>query len=75
MILIYFNLWTITKNSLLFREKRLDVKSGYDHLEIITAQGPDHKEFIEPKVQGLWRIALDSNFAPEELESLKVKFF
>jgi len=60
----------ISKANLL-REKHLDIKSGYDKLEGATAQGPEHKEFVEPKVQGLWRIAQQAKFSPEELDSLK----
>lgn len=36
--------------------------------------GPNNKEFIEPKVQGLWRMAAAANFSVEELASLKVMF-
>jgi Alpha-2-macroglobulin RAP, C-terminal domain len=38
----------------------------------LAAQGPDNKEFVEPKVQGLWKIATASNFTTHELESLRV---
>lgn len=55
-----------------YREKHLELRDGYDHLERLTAQGPDHKEFVEPKVQGLWRIAQQAKFSPDELTSLKV---
>uniref|UniRef100_A0A2A4JT50 Alpha-2-macroglobulin RAP C-terminal domain-containing protein n=1 Tax=Heliothis virescens TaxID=7102 RepID=A0A2A4JT50_HELVI len=34
---------------------------------------PNNKEFIEPKVQGLWKIAVGANFTTEELASLKVE--
>jgi hypothetical protein len=51
----------------------LEVRSGYDHLEGITAKGPNHKEFVDPKVQKLWGIAVDAKFSSAELESLKVK--
>ena len=50
----------------------MEIKSGFDHLDRLTAKGPNHKEFVEPKVQGLWRIALEAKFSPDELASLKV---
>lgn len=55
----------------LLREKHLELRNGYDHLDRLTAKGPNHKEFIEPQVQRLWRIALVSKFPPNELASLK----
>ncbi|KYN05281.1 PREDICTED: alpha-2-macroglobulin receptor-associated protein [Cyphomyrmex costatus] len=55
----------------LLREKHLDLRNGFDRLDRLTAKGPNHKEFIEPKVQGLWKIALEAKFSPEELSSLK----
>lgn len=55
----------------LVREKHLELRNGYDRLDRLTATGPNHKEFVEPKVQGLWRIALEGNFSPSELSSLK----
>ncbi|XP_012283780.1 alpha-2-macroglobulin receptor-associated protein [Orussus abietinus] len=55
----------------LLREKNIEVKSGFDHLDRMTAKGPNHKEFVEPKVQGLWRIATAANFSVDELASLK----
>ncbi|XP_033229756.1 alpha-2-macroglobulin receptor-associated protein [Belonocnema kinseyi] len=55
----------------LVREKHLEIKSGFDHLKRLTAKGPNHKEFLEPKVQGLWRIALAAKFTSNELASLK----
>lgn len=59
----------------LLREKHLDLRNGYDRLDRLTAKGPNHKEFVEPKVQGLWRIALQANFTPEERRSLKEELF
>ncbi|KAG8037709.1 hypothetical protein G9C98_005920 [Cotesia typhae] len=55
----------------LLREKHHQIKSGYDQLDKKTAEGPDHQEFVEPKVQGLWRIAKAAQFTKNELESLK----
>jgi len=51
----------------------LELRNGFDRLDRLTAKGPNHKEFIEPKVQGLWKIALEAKFSPEELLSLKVE--
>ncbi|KAK1134766.1 hypothetical protein K0M31_007537 [Melipona bicolor] len=55
----------------LLREKHLEIRNGFDRLDRLTAKGPNHKEFLEPKVQGLWRIVLQSGFSPEERSSLK----
>ena len=57
----------------LIREKHRGLRDGYDKLQRITAKGPNNKEFIEPKVQGLWRIAVAANFTVDELASLKVE--
>lgn len=67
----------ITKDYLhhanLVREKHRDLRDGYDKLQRITAKGPNNREFIEPKVQGLWRMAVQANFTVDELASLKVE--
>ncbi|KAG7213451.1 hypothetical protein KM043_002723 [Ampulex compressa] len=55
----------------LLREKHLELRNGYDRLDRLTAKGPSHKEFVEPKVQGLWRVVLEAPFSPEERASLK----
>ncbi|XP_012163544.1 alpha-2-macroglobulin receptor-associated protein [Bombus terrestris] len=55
----------------LLRGKHLEIRNGFDRLDRLTAKGPNHKEFIEPKVQDLWRIVLKSQFSPEERASLK----
>lgn len=57
----------------LLREKHKEIRNGYDHLYLLSAKGPASKEFVEPKVQGLWKVALESNFTPSELESLRVE--
>lgn len=57
----------------LLREKHRDLKDSIDRLERITAKGPNSQEFVEPKVQGLWRIAAASNFTNDELQSLKIE--
>ncbi|CAB3378291.1 Hypothetical predicted protein [Cloeon dipterum] len=50
-----------------------EIRDGYDRLNRMAAQGPENKEFVEPKVQELWRIASKSNFTTHELESLRVE--
>ncbi|XP_028174900.1 alpha-2-macroglobulin receptor-associated protein isoform X2 [Ostrinia nubilalis] len=57
----------------LVREKHRGLRDNYDRLQRITSKGPNNKEFIEPKVQGLWRMATASNFTVDELASLKVE--
>ncbi|KAK9695341.1 Alpha-2-macroglobulin RAP, N-terminal domain [Popillia japonica] len=55
------------------RDKHRDIKDGYDRLHILAAKGPNSKEFVEPKVQGLWKIALETDFTADELESLRIE--
>ncbi|XP_068623347.1 alpha-2-macroglobulin receptor-associated protein isoform X2 [Battus philenor] len=57
----------------LLREKHRGLRDGYDRLQRIAARGPENKEFIEPKVQGLWKIAAAANFTVDELASIKVE--
>nr|XP_021189070.2 alpha-2-macroglobulin receptor-associated protein isoform X1 [Helicoverpa armigera] len=57
----------------LIRDKHNDLRDGYDRLQRVIAKAPNNKEFIEPKVQGLWKIAVAANFTTEELASLKVE--
>ncbi|KAJ2947603.1 hypothetical protein O0L34_g17400 [Tuta absoluta] len=57
----------------LIRVKHRGLRDGIDRLHRITAKGPNNKEFIEPKVQGLWRMATAANFTVDELASLKVE--
>lgn len=57
----------------LLREHHRDLRDGYDRLFLLSAKGPASKEFVEPKVQGLWKIALESNFKSDELESLRIE--
>lgn len=53
------------------REKHIQLRNGYDRLDRLTAQGPNQKGFIDPQVQALWRVVLDTPFSPEERASLK----
>ncbi|XP_059620877.1 alpha-2-macroglobulin receptor-associated protein [Phlebotomus argentipes] len=55
------------------RDKHRDLRDSIDRLERITAKGPNSQDFVEPKVQGLWRVAVNSDFSPDELASLKVE--
>ncbi|KAF4532393.1 hypothetical protein B566_EDAN003845 [Ephemera danica] len=55
------------------KEQHKEIRDGYDRLHRLAAQGPANKEFVEPKVQGLWRIATQANFSAHELESLRVE--
>nr|XP_053632752.1 alpha-2-macroglobulin receptor-associated protein-like [Cherax quadricarinatus] len=52
------------------REKHRELKEGYDRLHKVASTGPDSKEFVEPKVAGLWKLAIRGDFTQEELESL-----
>ncbi|KAK3864832.1 hypothetical protein Pcinc_029520 [Petrolisthes cinctipes] len=52
------------------REKHREIKDGYDRLHKVASTGPDSKEFLEPKVAGLWKLAVRGDFTQEELESL-----
>lgn len=55
------------------RDKHRNIKDNFDRLERIASKGPKSQDFIEPKVQGLWRVALSSKFTADELASLKVE--
>nr|CAG4649493.1 EOG090X09CU [Scapholeberis mucronata] len=55
------------------RSSHRELKHGYDRLERMTLLGPKSRDFEEPKVQGLWKIALKGDFSPEELESLRTE--
>ncbi|KFB44153.1 AGAP003521-PA-like protein [Anopheles sinensis] len=55
------------------REKHREIRDNFDRLDRISSKGPNSKDFVEPKVQGLWRVALASDFSADELASLKVE--
>nr|CAD7425875.1 unnamed protein product [Timema monikensis] len=63
----------LSEKELGYRDRHRDIRDGYDRLHRIAAKGPNSKEFIEPKVQGLWMIAVNADFTAEELESLRVE--
>lgn len=56
------------------REKHRDLKDSFEHLEK-KSMGRGRREFIEPKVIGLWNKALESNFTAKELAALKEELF
>lgn len=55
------------------REKHREIRDNFDRLDRIASKGPKSQDFVEPKVQGLWRVALASSFNADELASLKVE--
>lgn len=55
------------------REKHREIRDNADRLERMTARGSNSSDFIEPKVQGLWRVAQAGNFTPDELASIKIE--
>lgn len=57
----------------LLRDKHRDLRDNFDRLERIAAKAPNSEEFIEPKVQSLWRVASAGNFSVDELASLRVE--
>lgn len=57
----------------LVREHHRGIKDHYDRLERLVSSGPHSQDFIEPKVQGLWRVAQASNFTDKELSSIKTE--
>lgn len=57
----------------MLRDKHRNLRDGYDRLHRLASKGPNNKEFVEPKVQGLWKIAIEADFTPDELESLRVE--
>jgi alpha-2-macroglobulin receptor-associated protein len=55
------------------REKHREIRENFDRLERKTAEKSSDSDFIEPKVQGLWKIAQAGNFSADELASIKVE--
>jgi alpha-2-macroglobulin receptor-associated protein len=55
------------------RDKHREIRDNADRLERITARGSNSSDFIEPKVQGLWRTAQAGNFTVDELASIKIE--
>ncbi|KAK9505386.1 hypothetical protein O3M35_009458 [Rhynocoris fuscipes] len=57
------------------RDKHREIRDDYDRLYRMSMSGPNNQEFVEPKVQGLWKLAVAANFTPDELESIKAELF
>lgn len=55
------------------RDKHREIRDNVDRLERIAARGSNSSDFIEPKVQGLWRVAQAGNFSADELSSIKIE--
>lgn len=55
------------------RDKHREIRDNADRLERLAARGSNSSDFIEPKVQGLWRIAQAGNFSVDELASIKIE--
>lgn len=54
-----------------YHRKGKELKKDYERLHRLATNQPVDKMFSEPKVAGLWKLALQSKFEPEELESLR----
>lgn len=56
-----------------YHRKGKEIKKDYDRLHRLATNQPTGEAgpFIEPKVAGLWKLALESQFESEELESLR----
>ena len=48
-----------------------DLKTNYDRLHRLATNRGEEAEFEEPKVAGLWKLAMNSNFTSFELESIR----
>ncbi|KAL5283178.1 LRPAP1 family protein [Megaselia abdita] len=53
------------------RDHHRGIKDNIDRLERVVSRGPNSKDFVEPRVQALWRDALNTSFSQKELESLR----
>lgn len=60
-----------TENVNELRDHHRSIKDSIDRLERAVSKGPNSKDFIEPRVQALWKDALNTNFSDEELQSLR----
>ena len=52
-------------------KKGKDLKTNYDRLHRLATNQAEDNQFEEPKVAGLWKLALNSNFTLLELESIR----
>lgn len=57
----------------MLRHIHQEVKQGYDRLHKLSLSGPTDLEFVEPKVQMLWKMATNGNFSESELESVRLE--
>jgi len=55
------------------REKHQKIKDSIDLLHKKTSLGPNSEDFSDPKVQGLWKIAMKADFTSDELNSLRTE--
>jgi len=54
-----------------YHKKGKALKRDYERLHRLATNQPVESPFHEPKVAGLWKLALESKFEPEELASLR----
>merc|ERR1719447_2453434 len=54
-----------------YHKKGKAIKRDYERLQRLATNQPLESPFNEPKVAGLWKLALEAKFEPEELESLR----
>jgi len=54
-----------------YHKKGKALKRDYERLHRLATNQPVESPFNEPKVAGLWKLALESKFEPEELASLR----
>merc|ERR1719319_1637865 len=66
------DLWDIRDTNEIHKTAK-EVKSGYDRLHKLATNQIGEDEFNSPKVNGLWKLALDADFEPAELESLRME--
>lgn len=62
-------------NANALREKHRDLKETYNNLKQRMVEARQRRQFVEPKVQNLWKTAQESNFTDEELAALKEELF
>lgn len=62
-------------NANALREKHRDLKEAYNNLKQRMVVARQRRQFVEPKVQNLWKTAQESNFTEKELAALKEELF
>lgn len=63
------------ENANALREKHRDLKETYNNLKQRMVEARQRRQFVEPKVQKLWKTAQESNFTEKELAALKEELF